>query len=60
MPDEQPVVPSFSEEEPDEVDNVLSALHRLALSTTNPVVRACLEDACEEIAHLTHRPLPCQ
>jgi hypothetical protein len=39
----------------DEVASVLDALHDLAGYFSSPVIRACLEDAVEEIAHLAAR-----
>jgi hypothetical protein len=41
--------------EADEVDVVLRALDGLLRSTGSPVVRACLEEARDDIAHLTNR-----
>jgi hypothetical protein len=38
--------------EPDEVEEVLAALRLLWQKTTNPVIRACLEDARSDIAYL--------
>jgi hypothetical protein len=38
--------------EPDDVREVLAALQRLAGRTTHPVVRACLEQAHDDILHL--------
>ncbi len=37
----------------DEVGRVLDALHRLAEGVASPLLRACLEEAAEDIAHLT-------
>ena len=37
---------------PDEVEEVLAALRLLWQKTTNPVIRACLEDARSDIAYL--------
>jgi hypothetical protein len=39
--------------EVDEVAFALDALRNMAGRVTSPVIRACLEDAAEEIAHLT-------
>jgi hypothetical protein len=39
--------------EPDDVRGVLAALQRLAGRTPHPVVRACLEQAHDDIVHLT-------
>jgi hypothetical protein len=39
--------------ERNEVEEVLAALRDLAARTTSPVVRACLEAAHDDIAHLT-------
>jgi len=38
---------------PDEVAEVVAALRNLLDRATNPVVRACLEEALEDIEHLT-------
>lgn len=40
-------------EEADEITALLAALRELAGTVSVPVVRACLEEACEDIAHLT-------
>ena len=53
MADERLVLLPFPERETDEVADILSALRHMASRTTNPVVRACLEEAVEDIAHLT-------
>jgi hypothetical protein len=37
----------------DEVAEVLAVLRRMAQEVASPAVRACLESACEDIAHLT-------
>jgi hypothetical protein len=37
----------------DEVAGVLAALRALSQKVSNPMVRVCLESACEDIAHLT-------
>jgi hypothetical protein len=37
----------------DEVTQVLAALRTLAQQVSNPTIRACLETAAEDIAHLT-------
>ncbi len=47
MPDEPP---DASGE--DEVMMVLKALRELRDQVASPVIRACLESACEDIAHL--------
>ncbi len=39
----------------DDPDEVLAALRTLMARVTNPVVRACLEDAYDDITHLTDR-----
>jgi hypothetical protein len=39
----------------DEVDEVLAVLGRLLQTVASPVVRACLEEAHQDIAHLTGR-----
>lgn len=39
--------------EPDDVQAVLAVLRQLAEQAHHPVVRACLEQAHEDIAHLT-------
>jgi hypothetical protein len=41
-----------SRAEPDEVAEVLAGLRALMARATIPVVRACLEDAHDDIAHL--------
>jgi len=38
--------------DPDEVEEVLVALRALLAKATRPVVRACLQDAHDDIAHL--------
>jgi hypothetical protein len=53
MADEQPELSNLAEQEEGEVAGILSALHELASRVTTPVVRACLEQAAEDIAHLT-------
>jgi hypothetical protein len=40
----------------DETEGVLSALHALLERVSNPVIRTCLEDAVEDIEHLTVGP----
>jgi hypothetical protein len=40
-------------QEADEVETVLAALQTLIASTESPIVRACLEEAHDDIAHLT-------
>jgi hypothetical protein len=47
MPGEPP-----DESGEDEVTMVLKALRELRDKVSSPVVRACLESACEDIAHL--------
>ncbi len=47
----------MSGEQPDEsgeseVEMVLKALRELRDTVSSPVIRACLESACEDIAHL--------
>ena len=44
--------PDGSGPRPDEAGEVLAALRALLATTTSPVVRACLEDAHDDIAHL--------
>ena len=39
----------------DEPEEVLAALRNLITRVANPVVRACLEDASDDIIHLTGR-----
>jgi hypothetical protein len=51
MTDEQPAILTASEA--DEVAGILSALRKMASQATAPVVRACLEEAADDIAHLT-------
>ncbi len=43
----------FPEKETDEVTEILTGLQQMANQTTSPILRVCLEDAIEEIAHLT-------
>jgi hypothetical protein len=43
------------EGERDEVDEVLAVLRELMGRTPSPIIRACLEDACADIAHLAGR-----
>jgi hypothetical protein len=43
------------EVEQDEVEEVLAALRDLIGKAPTPVIRACLEDACADIAHLSGR-----
>lgn len=46
-------------EEHDEVTLVLAGLRALLVKVTSPVVRACLEEAHDDIIHLTsHDALP--
>jgi hypothetical protein len=47
------------EPEVDEIDEILAALRAMAEKTANPVVRVCLLETYDDIAHLTDRaPLP--
>ncbi len=39
--------------EPDEIAELLSALRSLTRQTCHPVVRACLQQAHDDITHLT-------
>lgn len=39
--------------EQDDIQDVVAALQRLAQNTGHPVVRACLEQARDDIIHLT-------
>lgn len=55
MPDQEPVLLPFLEDEVDEVADILANLRHMAARATNPVVMACLEEVQEEIAHLTSR-----
>ena len=41
----------------DEVDQVLAVLRGLRLSASSLVLRACLEEAHDDIAHLTNRDI---
>lgn len=41
--------------EPDEIDEVLAGIQALLAKATVPVVRVCLEEAREDIIHLTGR-----
>jgi hypothetical protein len=47
--------PALAVETSDEVDEVLTALRGLLERTGSPVVRVCLEEAHDDIAHLTNR-----
>lgn len=58
MDDQEPVLLPFLEDEVDEVVDILANLQHMADRVTNPVVRACLEEVQEEIAHLTSRGEP--
>jgi hypothetical protein len=53
MAEEQPVILKFPVQEGDELADILVVLHHMAERATSPVVRACLEEAAEDIAHLT-------
>jgi hypothetical protein len=53
MAEERPELADSAEQEEGEVQSILSALRDLAGRATSPVVRACLEQAAEDIAHLT-------
>ncbi len=46
---------AHDEVEQDEVDEVLTVLRGLIGKAPTPVIRACLEDACADIAHLSGR-----
>jgi hypothetical protein len=46
---------AFAGSDAQEVERVLAVLRGLLSSVTSPVVRACLEQAQEDIAHLTSR-----
>jgi hypothetical protein len=37
----------------DETETVLEALHELIQTVHSPIVKTCLEEACEDIAYLT-------
>jgi hypothetical protein len=50
---ERPVILTFPEQEGDEVADIVLGLRRMAERATSPVVRVCLEEAAEDIAHLT-------
>lgn len=50
----EPVLLAFADDKLDEVDQILDALRHMVSRTTSPMVRTCLEDAIEEIAHLTN------
>ncbi len=39
----------------DEVEVVLAALRELQQKVSSPVIRACLESACDDITHLVGR-----
>jgi hypothetical protein len=47
-----------SRAEPDEVAEVLAGLRALMAKATIPVVRACLEDVHDDIAHLAGQDDP--
>ena len=53
MADDRAVLLKFPEREDEEVADILSVLRHMASRTTSPVVRACLEEMVEDIAHLT-------
>lgn len=53
MPKRNLVLVRFPEKETDEVTEILTGLQQMANQTTSPMVRVCLEDAIEDIAHLT-------
>jgi hypothetical protein len=46
---------AFAGSDAQEVERVLAVLQGLLSSVTSPVVRACLEQVQEDIAHLTSR-----
>jgi hypothetical protein len=48
------------DEERDEIDVTLAVLHGLLGRIASPVVRTCLEEARDGIAHLTGRDSPDQ
>jgi hypothetical protein len=50
---DQPVILKFPQTEGDEVADIVFGLRRMAERATSPVVRAYLEEAAEDIAHLT-------
>jgi hypothetical protein len=50
---DRPVILRFPSPEGDEVADIVLGLRRMAERVTSPVVRACLEEAAEDIAHLT-------
>lgn len=58
MPEQEPVLVPFLEDEVDEVADILANLQHMAGRVTNPVVKACLEEVQEEIAHLTNLDHP--
>ena len=41
----------------DEIDQVLAVMRGLRLSASSLVLRACLEEAHDDIAHLTNRDI---
>jgi len=49
----EPMEPTDGLTPSNEVEQVLTALRTLQERTSIPVVRACLEEVCLEIAHLT-------
>jgi hypothetical protein len=54
-PEELPMSEEPAEIEKDEVDEVLAVLEELMQKVTSPVVRACLEEARNDVRHLTGR-----
>jgi hypothetical protein len=54
MPEDDPLdVLDARAPEPDEIDEVLDELRALMGKVTSPVVRSCLEEAHDDIAHLS-------
>jgi hypothetical protein len=49
---DRPVILRFPRPEADEIADIVFGLRRMAERATSPVVRACLEDAAEDIVHL--------
>ncbi len=44
-------------EDSDEIDEILAALRRFMDRVSSPVVRACLEDTCDDIIHLLDKDI---
>jgi hypothetical protein len=53
MAEHRLVVLRFPEQDEGEIAGVVAALREMAGRATSPVIRACLEEAADDIAHLT-------